>query len=94
MRRVNTMPLEKHDLLHELPEHKDEIHYLKMNNRHFAKLFEEYHDIDHEVHRIEQGTETTCDTYLEGRKVQRLHLKDTLFAMIKNHVNAASTQSV
>ena len=34
------MPLEKHDLIHELPEFKDEIHALKMSNNHFAKMFE------------------------------------------------------
>ena len=48
---------EKHDLVHELPEHRDTIHRLKMENAHFARLFEEYHEVDHEVHRIETGTE-------------------------------------
>lgn len=74
---------EKHDLVHELPEHRDTIHRLKMENAHFARLFDEYHDVDHEVHRIETGTENTSDEYLEGRKLKRLHLKDELFDMIK-----------
>ncbi len=74
---------EKHDLVHELPEHRDTIHRLKMENAHFARLFEEYHEIDHEVHRIETGVENTSDEYLEGRKLKRLHLKDELFDMIK-----------
>ena len=46
------MPIEKHDLLHEFPESKDTIHKLKMSDQHFAELFEEYHDLQHEVHRI------------------------------------------
>ena len=74
---------EKHDLVHELPEHRDAIHRLKMENAHFARLFDEYHEVDHEVHRIETGTENTSDEYLESRKLKRLHLKDELFKMIK-----------
>ena len=50
---------EKHDLVHELPEHRDTIHNLKMTNNHFARLFDEYHVVDHEVHRIETGIENT-----------------------------------
>ena len=62
------MQNEKHDLVHEFPEHRDAIHNLKMNNHHFARLFDEYHEVDHEVHRIESGVENTSDEYLEDRK--------------------------
>ena len=79
------MTLEKHDLLHEFPESKESIHTLKMNNNHFARLFEQYHDKDHEVHRIETGAENTSDGYLEVRKKERLKLKDELFAMIRDY---------
>ena len=75
---------EKHDLIHELPEHRETIHNLKMTDSHFAKLFDEYHEVDHEVHRIETNVETTSDDYLEEKKKQRLHLKDELLQMIKN----------
>lgn len=77
------MTLEKHDLHHEFPSLTDEIHYLKMNDKHFTRLFNEYHEIDHEVNRIEQGVENTSDDYLDGRKKQRLKLKDDLFTMLK-----------
>jgi len=75
---------EKHDLVHELPEHRDTIHNLKMTNHHFSRLFEEYHEIDHEIHRIETGVTNTSDEYLHERKKLRLQLKDELFQMIKN----------
>lgn len=78
------MPIEKHDLIHELPEYKDRIHELKISNTHFAKIFAEYHDIDHEIHRIEEGIETPSDDYVEELKKKRLHMKDELFAMIKS----------
>lgn len=74
---------EHHDLVHELPEYREQIHELKMNNKHFARLFDEYHDVDHEVRRIEQGVETPSDAYLEDLKKKRLHLKDELYAMLK-----------
>jgi len=77
------MTIEKHDLHHEFPEFTDEIHHLKMNDKHFLRLFNEYHELDQEVHRIEQGVENTSDSYLEGRKKQRLAHKDALFVMLK-----------
>ncbi|PIE40977.1 MAG: GTP-binding protein [Gammaproteobacteria bacterium] len=87
---MSLQSLEKHDLLHELPESKETIHSLKMNNNHFSRLFDEYHEVDHEVHRIETGAENTSDEYLEARKKERLNLKDQLFAMIKEHEAATS----
>lgn len=80
---------EKHDLHHEFPEFNDEIHDLKMNDAHFSRLFREYHELDHEVKRIEQGVENTSDDYLELKKKERLHLKDELFKMIKKHKQTA-----
>jgi len=75
--------LQKHDLVHELPEYREQIHTLKMCNARFAKLFEQYHEVDHEVHRIETGAENTSDNHLEARKKARLHLKDELLSMLK-----------
>ncbi len=77
------MSLEKHDLAHEFPQYKEKIHDLKINDRHFAKLFDEYHTVDHEVHRIEVGAENSSDFYLEERKKVRLNLKDQLLLIMK-----------
>ena len=73
----------KHDLIHEFPEFKQKIHYLKLSSQHFARLFAAYHTKDHEVHRIETGAEAASDERLEQCKKERLHLKDQLFAMLK-----------
>ena len=43
----------------------------------------EYHEVEHEVRRIEENIETTSDEYLEEQKKKRLYLKDQLFAMLK-----------
>ncbi len=74
---------DKHDLIHEFPEYRDAIHELKMKDNHFARLFDEYHDIDHEIVRIENGAEASSDDYLENRKKIRLKLKDELFSMLR-----------
>lgn len=74
---------EKHDLIHEFPEYKDKIHELKTSDPHFASLFEAYHEVEHEVRRIEEGNETTSDEYLEEKKKERLNLKDQLYAILK-----------
>ena len=73
---------EKHDLHHEFHEHRERIHELKIGNSHFAKLFEDYHQVEHEVRRIEEGVENTSDVYLEDLKKRRLSLKDALYSMI------------
>lgn len=74
---------EKHDLVHELPEFKDRIHELKISDPKFARLYDEYHELDNEVRHIEEGIENTDDFYLEGLKKKRLLHKDELFAMLK-----------
>jgi len=78
------MIIDRHSLAKELPEFKDKIHELKMNDRHFARLFDDYHNLDHEVIRIEEGVENTSDEYLESLKKQRLHLKDQLYSILKS----------
>lgn len=77
------MSIEKHDLVHELPEYRERIHELKVSDHHFARLFEEYHELDHEIHRIEEGVETPADDYLEEQKKKRLSLKDQLLVILK-----------
>lgn len=76
---------ESHDLIHEFPEHKERIHQLKLDNHHFARLFAEYDEVEHQVHRIQQGIETPSDEVIEGIKKQRLRLKDELLAIINQH---------
>jgi uncharacterized protein YdcH (DUF465 family) len=77
------MPLENHSLVQEFPEMRERIHALKTSDNHFARLFAEYDAAEHEVHRIESGAEAADDARLETLKKQRLHLKDTLYSLLK-----------
>ncbi|MCC7302917.1 MAG: DUF465 domain-containing protein [Bacteroidia bacterium] len=73
-----------HDILHEFPEHKQKIHDLKVSNHHFRKLFDEYHEVDHHIHRIETQSEATTDEHLNDLRMKRVHLKDQLFKFLKS----------
>jgi uncharacterized protein YdcH (DUF465 family) len=71
-----------HELHEEFPEHADALHALKVSNAHFAKLSDEYHNVNREIHRIETDIEPASDEALEELKKQRLHLKDEIAALL------------
>ena len=73
--------MEKHDLHHEFPQHAERIHDLKIGNAHFRKLFDEYHHVDKDIHRLE-ASEVYTDEELNRLRKRRLHLKEDLFEMI------------
>ena len=76
------MSIDSHNLAADFPELKERIHHLKLNDRHFARLHEEYDQLDKEVHRIEQE-QNTSDNYLEDLKVRRVRLKDELYRILQ-----------
>ena len=73
---------EKHDLVHKLLEYKERIHELKISNHHFAKLFNEYDELDHLIRRCETEVEVHADDYVHDLKKNRLALKDELLKII------------
>lgn len=74
--------MEKHDLLHEFPEHKEKIHELKIQDSHFKKIFDNYHEVNNDIHRIETGAEVTTDEVLNSLRAKRVHLKDELYTFL------------
>jgi uncharacterized protein YdcH (DUF465 family) len=78
------MPLEHHNLVQEFPEHRERIQVMKVQNGHFARLFDKYDEIEHEVHKIEAGSEAASEDRLEELKKIRAFLKDELYAMLKS----------
>ena len=77
------MPLENHSLINEFPEMRERIHQLKTTDNHFARLFNEYDAVEHDVHRIESGAEAASDERLEALKKRRLSLKDELYGLLR-----------
>ena len=77
------MSVEHHNLLHEFPEYKDQIHDLKVNNHHFRKLFDECHELTTDIEKMENETTPVATMTEEEAKMRRVHLKDELYSMIK-----------
>ena len=77
------MQHEHHDLIHEFPEYREEIHNLKMTNEQFRELFDAYHKIDQEVYRVENNIEPRADAALEELKKRRLAIKDEHFRILR-----------
>ena len=71
-----------HELAEEFPEHVETMHRLKTEDAHFARLFEEYHEINRAVHRAETNVEPTDDAHENELRKQRMALKDQLYAML------------
>ncbi len=72
-----------HELHEEFPQDGERIHTLKTSNAHFARLADQYHDVNRAIHRAEAEVEPTSDDVLEEMKKQRLHLKDEIAAMLR-----------
>ncbi len=74
---------ERHYLEVDLPEYKEKIHQLKLDDTRFSKLYSEYVEVDKAIYRIEESIETPSDEYTEMLKKQRVMLKDELYDMLK-----------
>lgn len=71
-----------HELIEEFPGRADAIHALRAANAHFAKLADEYHEVNRTLHRMETNVEPADDFTMENLKKQRLRLVDELAKML------------
>jgi hypothetical protein len=74
--------MEKHDLHHEFPQFDEKIHQLKVTDIHFSNLFDQYHEVNKDIQRVESGAEVAADSRLNELRLKRVHLKDELYAML------------
>jgi uncharacterized protein YdcH (DUF465 family) len=81
-REKNRMSHVAHELHEEFPDKADTIHRLKGGNAHFARLADEYHDVNRAIHRMEADVEPVADETLESMKKQRLTLKDEIAQLL------------
>ena len=68
-----------------LHEYKDEIHSLKQDNAHFAKIFEKHNELDKQVEHAEMGDTPMSDVELDTLKKEKLLLKDEAYKMIMDY---------
>lgn len=67
-----------HELAEEFPQAADLIHRLKQENTHFARLAEEYHDVNRAIHRAETLVEPVAEAHESELRRTRMHLKDEI----------------
>lgn len=71
-----------HELAQEFPEHVTKMHALKSSDSHFARLFDEYHEVNRAIHRAETDVEPVGDAHMEAMRKQRMVLKDRIYGML------------
>jgi uncharacterized protein len=65
-----------------LHEYRDIISKLKVENAHFAKIFEKHNELDQKITDVDEGREHMSDLDLDTLKKEKLKLKDEAYAMI------------
>ncbi|MBN2963891.1 YdcH family protein [Sulfurospirillum sp. T05] len=65
-----------------LHEYRDIISKIKVENAHFAKIFERHNELDQKILDVEEGREHMEHFELETLKKEKLRLKDEAYQMI------------
>jgi uncharacterized protein YdcH (DUF465 family) len=76
------MTVEHHNLVHEFPHLKEQIHQLKTTDNYFRKLFDQYHELTTEIEKMENEAVTVSTETEETAKIRRVHLKDQLHSLL------------
>ncbi|WOR14147.1 YdcH family protein [Hyphomonas sp. FCG-A18] len=71
-----------HELAEEFPDLTEQMHALKTSDAHFARLADEYHEINREIHRIETNVEPASPVHESELRKQRMTLKDEIYKML------------
>jgi uncharacterized protein YdcH (DUF465 family) len=66
------------ELAEQFPDAVEKMHALKVSDTHFAKLFDDYHELNRAIHRAETNVAPTDDFHLEDMRKQRLALLDEI----------------
>ena len=73
-----------HELTADFPEFADRIHELKLSDGHFARLMDDYSDINARVHRAETLVEPIAPEAETELRKKRALLKDQIYAQLKD----------
>lgn len=71
-----------HELPEEFPDHAARMHTLKTSDNHFARLYDEYHEVNRAVHRAETNVEPMNDAAETDFRRKRAYLKDEIWAIL------------
>ncbi len=73
-----------HELVADFPDKADKISKLKSTDAHFAKLADEYHEINRAVHRAETNVEPMDQLAETDLRKRRAALKDQIWGYLAN----------
>ena len=71
-----------HELHEEFPEFAEKMTALKTSDAHYAKLADEYHDVNRQVHRAETNVEPMEELAEVALRKKRAALKDQIYAYL------------
>jgi uncharacterized protein YdcH (DUF465 family) len=71
-----------HELPEAFPDKINLIHKLRASDAHFARLSDQHHVLNRQIHRAETNIEPVSDFHLEDMKKHRLALLDEIAATI------------
>lgn len=71
-----------HELAEEFPDKLDLMHQLKTSDAHFARLMDQYHEVNRAVHRAETNVEPTEGLHEGELRKQRMTLKDEIARLL------------
>ncbi|MGX9349643.1 YdcH family protein [Shimia sp. W99] len=72
-----------HELAEEFPEFVEKMSALKVSDAHYAKMHEEYHELNRKVHRAETNVEPREELSEVDLRKRRAALKDEIYAYLK-----------
>jgi uncharacterized protein YdcH (DUF465 family) len=72
-----------HELHEEFPGHAERISTLKQVDAHFARMADEYHQLNRRIHRAETNVEPMEDLAMIDLRKQRAALKDNIYAALR-----------
>lgn len=67
-----------HELAEEFPQHIGRMHDLKLSDAHFARLLDEYHEVNRAIHRAETRVEPISDLAETELRRKRMAIKDEI----------------
>src|SRR3954463_8068564 len=82
-----------HELAEEFPELAERIRELRSSDNHFARLPDDYHAVNRQVHRIETRVEPASEDVEEELKRRRVRLKDEIFQMLSGETKTDAAAS-
>ena len=65
------------------PEYRDVISRLKLEDTHFARLFDKHNELDQKIKNIEARIEPGTPEEIDVLKKEKLQLKDQVYAVLK-----------